>query len=102
MLEKQLSENLFCTVFSMFCCADEILEITVSQYNKVKSDSLFATFSVFSLGRMDSVSFLCLPQNILSANCFLNTFQINMIGLGKLYVKFWHVRCSKWNCPEVG
>ena len=49
MWQKQLSENLFCIEFNKFCYADEILEITVSQYNNFKSDSLLATFSGFSL-----------------------------------------------------
>ena len=31
LVEKRLPENLFCTVLSTFCYADEILEITVSQ-----------------------------------------------------------------------
>ena len=47
--ETQLPENLFCIEFTKFCYADEILEITVPQYNNVKSDSLLATFSGFSL-----------------------------------------------------
>ena len=47
--QKQLSENLFCIEFNKFCYADDILEITVSQCNNFKSDSLLATFSGFSL-----------------------------------------------------
>ena len=49
MWQKQSSENLFCIQFSKFCYADEIVEITVSQYNNFKSESLLATFSWFSL-----------------------------------------------------
>ena len=49
MWQKQSSDNLFCISFNKFCYADEILEITVSQYNNFKSDSLLATFSGFTL-----------------------------------------------------
>ena len=49
MWQKQLSENLFCIEFNKLCYADEILEITVSQYNNFKSDSLLATLSGVSL-----------------------------------------------------
>ena len=49
MWQKQLSENLFCIEFYKFCYADEALEITVSQYSNLKSDSLLATFPGFPL-----------------------------------------------------
>ena len=49
MWQKQLSENLFCIESNKICYADEILEITVFQYNNFKSDSLLATFSRLSV-----------------------------------------------------
>ena len=51
---QRQSENLFCIELSILCYADTILEITVSQYNNMKSDSFLATFSGFSF---------CSPQN---------------------------------------
>ena len=69
MWQKQLSENLVCIEFNKFCYADEILELTVPQYNSFKSNSLLATyfFRVFS-GRKSTASLFRLPQNILLGN----------------------------------
>ena len=90
---------------NLFCYPDEVLEITVSQHNNLKSGGLLTTFSEFSLVKNQQPlfsnfhrSYFC--QIILNSELFrLFSFQICMIGLGKIYLKFSHFRCSKMELP---
>ena len=94
MWQKQLSENLFCIELNKFCYADDILEITVSQYNNFESDS----------SKINSLSFPLTTEytfgKLFPEHFRVSSLQICMIVLGKMHLKFWHFGCSKIELPR--